>query len=174
MHIVVYESYNGKIPKNHHIHHMDGNRSNNSIENLKLMSTREHLSLHSSKPENVERARKHAEKIRPLTKAWHASKEGLEWHRNHGIQGWENRDTFEMVCHHCGIRYITKVYHQIFCSNKCKSSARRACGIDNIEVDCEYCGKKFIKSKYSKSFACSIKCGAKVSWIKGKRNKKNR
>ena len=37
LHRTVWEFHNGTIPKGYHVHHKDGNRSNNAIENLTLM-----------------------------------------------------------------------------------------------------------------------------------------
>ena len=47
----IWERVNGPIPKDEHgisydIHHIDGNRSNNSIENLKCVSVQEHFDIH--------------------------------------------------------------------------------------------------------------------------------
>jgi hypothetical protein len=99
MHVVVWEFYNGKIPNGFHIHHRDGNKSNNEIFNLELISAREHISAHMSK-ERRDKAREWAEKIRPLTKKWHASKDGHEWHKKHGIEGWKTRKPVEKICDH--------------------------------------------------------------------------
>ena len=50
----LYESHFGPIPKcdaegrPFHIHHIDGNHSNNVIENLRLVTAREHYDLHRS------------------------------------------------------------------------------------------------------------------------------
>ena len=47
----IWESVYGAIPKDEEgfsfeIHHIDGNHSNNNIENLKLVSIKEHLKIH--------------------------------------------------------------------------------------------------------------------------------
>jgi hypothetical protein len=43
----IWENFNNtKIPDNHEIHHIDGNRSNNCITNLLLVSIEEHLEIH--------------------------------------------------------------------------------------------------------------------------------
>jgi hypothetical protein len=171
MHIVVWEFYNGKVPKGHQIHHVDENKSNNSIENLRLMTAKEHLSMHMTE-EKKDRARIHAEKIRPLTKKWHASEDGRKWHKEHGIITWDAREPFEGVCDCCGEKFVTKTFHQMFCSNKCKSAHRRKSGIDNIEVACEYCKKVFSKNKYAKRTSCSRSCGCKLAGKK--KNKINK
>ena len=47
MHVYVWEYYNGPVQDNYHVHHIDGDKSNNNIENLELLRGREHLSLHA-------------------------------------------------------------------------------------------------------------------------------
>ena len=47
----IYESHHGPIPKDqtgrkYEIHHIDGNRQNNHIENLKCVSIQEHYDIH--------------------------------------------------------------------------------------------------------------------------------
>jgi len=49
----IYEKHYGPIPKepdgrSYEIHHIDGNRTNNSIENLKLVTIQEHYDIHFS------------------------------------------------------------------------------------------------------------------------------
>jgi len=42
LHRDIWESVNGKIPKGYDIHHKDGDRTNNHIDNLELYSKSEH------------------------------------------------------------------------------------------------------------------------------------
>lgn len=42
----IYESYYGPIPKGFHIHHVDGDHSNNQIDNLCLLSAQDHYNTH--------------------------------------------------------------------------------------------------------------------------------
>lgn len=48
MHVLVYESFVGDIPKDkkYQIHHIDGNKMNNNVDNLKLVTVKEHHYLH--------------------------------------------------------------------------------------------------------------------------------
>lgn len=47
-HIWLWEHHNGKVPKGFHVHHINGNRVDNRIENLALMSADDHIALHHS------------------------------------------------------------------------------------------------------------------------------
>jgi hypothetical protein len=49
----IYEAHHGPIPKDqdgrtYDIHHLDGNHSNNAIENLKAVTIQEHYEIHFS------------------------------------------------------------------------------------------------------------------------------
>lgn len=180
MHVVVWEHHNGKIPKGFHVHHIDGDKSNNVIENLKLLSMSEHLSFHAKNlsPERLAKSRKHMEEIRPLTKKWHASDKGYEWHSKHGIKTFTRKDPIEVKCLCCGKKFfadLLDLHHAKFCSNACKSRQRRTIKIDDIEVTCDFCGKIFKRNKYARkkrgSF-CSISCGRRSYWSKNKKSEK--
>ena len=47
LHNLIWEAYNGKLPENMVIHHIDGNKTNNRIDNLELLSSTEHATLHN-------------------------------------------------------------------------------------------------------------------------------
>ena len=158
-HVWVWKYYNGEIPKGYHIHHIDHNKSNNKIENLKMICASSHLSLHMLEEDSKKRSRENAEKIRPLTKIWHASKEGIEWHKKHGREVWENRKPFNIICKECNKSSLTKTFHQEFCSNACKSKWRRKSKIDHTDKTCPICLKKYISCKYSRAKTCGKICG---------------
>lgn len=46
LHRVIWEEHYGEIPKGYVVHHKDGNKLNNDIENLELMSLKEHGNMH--------------------------------------------------------------------------------------------------------------------------------
>lgn len=45
-HVIVWEKFFGKIPDGYQIHHIDGNKANNDIENLQLVTALEHRRIH--------------------------------------------------------------------------------------------------------------------------------
>ena len=46
VHQVVWEEWNGPIPPGYCVHHIDGNRLLNILENLQLMLIKDHFRLH--------------------------------------------------------------------------------------------------------------------------------
>jgi len=55
LHREVYSGTYGNIPHGWHVHHIDNNRDNNRIDNLKAMPGREHNSRHT-RTDGVDRA----------------------------------------------------------------------------------------------------------------------
>ncbi len=160
-HAWVWKSTWGNIPKDYHVHHINENRSDNNIENLELIHKRRHLSHHMSTNERKEFSRKQAEKIRPLTKVWHSSEKGKEWHRLHAQNcKFGKWDPIEYSCELCNKLYkSSKRSNNRFCSNACKSKWRRKNNIDDIEKTCPVCNKNYMSSKYSRSKTCGRSCG---------------
>lgn len=170
MHRYVWKHYYGDIPKGFHIHHLDGDKSNNDISNLAMVSPKAHANIHKEtrSQETWDKLRENCDRIRPLTKAWHASEEGHNWHKEH----YENtKDKLhaerEFVCENCG-KPFTAVGNGLnrFCCNACKSAWRRKSGVDDIELTCPVCGKVFKTNKYSGNKTCSRECGRKARWSK--------
>lgn len=126
LHRVVWEDVNGPIPIGSHVHHKDGDTSNNDISNLDVKPARQHLSEHMTN-ERRELARIHIETIRPLAKEWHRSEEGRAWHRQHGVKTYQQRVPVTRECSHCHTPFQTRQYsrHARFCSSNCKMKARR-------------------------------------------------
>lgn len=166
MHVYVWEYFNGKVPKGYHIHHTDGNKSNNTIENLQILSAPDHEALHAEFETDDQKYWRRIvfnREVRNKAKEWHGSDEGREWHKNHYKK---MKDKLYQVrkyqCLSCGKEFEAANVNTKFCSNNCKSMYRRQSGIDNVETSCIVCGQKFVKNKYSKTQTCSRECGAKL------------
>lgn len=129
LHRTVWESQYGEIPHGYHIHHKDGDRTNNDIENLECIKASEHESQHNSDIKRRPMKMKAIKAAQDAARAWHGTDEGKEWHSKQGKTTWENRKINTYECSHCGKEYQTKyVYSKIsnhFCSNNCKSAFRR-------------------------------------------------
>jgi hypothetical protein len=161
LHRDVYKYHNGEIPEGYHVHHIDGDAGNNDMSNLRLISSEEHHRYHCDNltEEQRQARRDHAARIRPLTKAWHASEEGRAWHVKNGKEMAANLKPRQYHCLQCGDEFYLKPFGENkFCSNKCKSAWRRASGVDNVVRICAHCGKEYTCDKYSKQKLCSKEC----------------
>lgn len=161
MHRDVWEFYNGQIPKGHHIHHIDGDVTNNDISNLQLMEASEHLRMEGIKrhKENPEWSKQFHAKGIEMAKDWHKSAEGREWHKQNGIKAFQKRQPISMVCQVCNKPYETKKYaNSKFCSNNCKSAFRKASGVDNVKRNCVVCNTEFTCNKYHPQTKCKRGC----------------
>jgi hypothetical protein len=65
LHRLIWEDMFGPIPEGHVIHHIDGNPINNTLFNLKLMSSSDHSSLHQKgKKQSEETLKKRSEALK--------------------------------------------------------------------------------------------------------------
>lgn len=161
LHVYVWEHYNGKVPKGHHVHHKDFDKNNNEIENLVLMSASEHQKLHGDSwdEERKEYARENLiDNARPKASEWHRSEEGRKWHSEHGKTVYANLPTRKFICSFCGKEFETKHNYkdagEKFCSDKCVAANRRKKRVDYVEKICERCGNPYISNKYVKTRWC--------------------
>ncbi len=127
---------------------------------MELITPKAHVKIHFTE-EKANNARLRMQSIvRPLADVWHGSEAGIEWHKKHGKETWLIRESVQKVCEFCGSDFKTKLHHQTWCSNKCKSAERRKSGIDDVNIICEKCGTQFKGNKYAKLRFCSRKCGS--------------
>lgn len=136
MHRYVWEFYNCKIPKGYHVHHIDGDKSNNDISNLQLLKGTEHWSLHGKLLTEEEREWRKNNIIKnavPKAVEWHKSEEGIAWHKKQVQNRKDNRTIRKCVCEECGKEFtIFSNRNSKFCSNACKARAfRRAHRVAN-------------------------------------------
>jgi hypothetical protein len=161
LHVYVWEKAYGEVPHGSHIHHKDGNKLNNEIENLELLSMKRHAIVHGKNLTDEDRKRRRDNVIRnatPAAKEWHRSADGAEWHSKHGKENMEKRTLRAYKCTCCGAEFTTRhIYGEgqnSFCSNKCKSSFRRSQKKDYVLKVCESCGTEFYDNKYQKIKYC--------------------
>jgi hypothetical protein len=175
MHRYVWKYYNGDIPDGYHVHHVDGDKSNNDIKNLQLIKKEEHLSMHAKTyhEENKEFVKKNLrENAQPKAREWHKSEAGHEYHKEQYKKGLKNFFENKVVktCEQCGKDFETiNTKKPRFCSANCRSKNRRESGVDNEERTCANCGKIFIVNKYKKTKTCSRSCTKKKYWDDKKR-----
>lgn len=152
-HRLVYNDVFGEVMDTwtNNVHHVDEDKLNNNPDNLKMVTRSQHASIHRNgktisekalislrntmqklrlNEEYAKRIKLHCAAIRPLTIEWHGSKEGLEWHRKHGIECWnkQKENRIFKICQWCGFVYGTYKSREKwskFCSIKCKTADLR-------------------------------------------------
>lgn len=169
LHRYVYESELGHIENGCHIHHRDGNKQNNDISNLVMLTASEHERLHGTMlTEEQRQARRDnlAINARPKASEWHCSEKGREWHREHYERMKDRlhvRRSF--TCDNCGVEFVAgDTGSNRFCSRKCQAAFRRKSGVDDEQRRCRVCGMPFTANKYSKTKCCSKSCAGKMRW----------
>lgn len=124
LHRVVWEYHNGDIPNGYHVHHIDGDRTNNAIENLSLLQGSTHLKNHGASEERRENGRRAIRLAIEVAPEWHRSAAGKKWHSEHSKKIWENRQEMEYTCTMCGRTYTTRHIYKKgnhFCGNNCRA-----------------------------------------------------
>lgn len=163
LHRYVWEKEVGTIPKGCQIHHVNGNKADNRIDNLAIMTATGHQRMHGEELARKEQARENIQKAIKAAPKWHGSDVGKKWHSEHakGLK----QPRYEKKCEVCGKSFMG-INRQRFCSNACKAKYRRDSGADNIERICEQCGRTFMSSRHVDQKYCSRECvyNAHVGW----------
>lgn len=162
LHQYVWQEANGTQPKGWDVHHKDGNKDNNSLDNLELITRSAHQAIHGKEyfENNKEGMLARLEKIRPKAAAWHSSEEGLEWHRQHreNLKDKILAKDKERECAWCGKTVMSHLRSKnVYCDRKCeyKYTVGKS-KTEGEEYECKVCGEKFrwIKEKAT----CSDEC----------------
>lgn len=161
LHRQMWFDKHGEIPVGYHVHHVDGNAFNNTIENFELIESKWHLTYHAKEKvaRDPELYRRNLDKAREFAKAWHGSPEGIAWHTQNAINtGFGKFDYGKGNCLSCNKEFTKKSYQSKYCSNACKSAFRRKNNPDKAPFNCLACGKEYITLKYLPARYCSSQC----------------
>ena len=96
----VWENHKGRIPDEMDIHHIDGNKDNNEINNLKMLSRSDHRKEHWTDSNLRQQCEKQLNSVRPLE--WLKSEEGKKSVSEKGKEIWKARKTHIIICENCG------------------------------------------------------------------------
>jgi hypothetical protein len=169
LHQEIWKDLHGPIPAGYDVHHADHDPLNNDPTNLVCIPEGVHGSHHASSPERIAQSRLNIVAAIAAAPAWHASPEGIEWHRQHGAATWVDREVRDETCEYCGAVYQTRKADRVrFCSNNCKTQSRRVSGVDNVDRVCACCGEVWSVNKYSKSECCSRQCAQTLRSVRAR------
>ncbi len=112
----VWENHNGPIPDNMDVHHIDGNKANNELENLMILSRSDHRKEHWQDENLRVVALKQLDSVRPIE--WLQSNEGRKTVSEKGKQIWKERKEKIIICEECGVEKAFKRWAR-FCCKAC-------------------------------------------------------
>lgn len=162
LHRYVWEKECGAIPDGYEIHHIDRDKGNNLIDNLCMLTHSGHKRMHSildPLEATKEKRKENIKKAQAAAVDWHKSEAGRTWHSQKSIEMYKTMQEVPFTCINCGKEFLAlPVGRHIYCSNACRSAARRKRGDDNETRICPICGKEFTANKYSETRFCSRKC----------------
>lgn len=177
MHRFVWLCERGEIPKGFQIYHIDGNKENNDISNLMLVSVSEHRHLHKPpyfSDEQREFFRKNINRNRGKLNAYHSSEQGRKQKSETAKKLWKEGRMIKpnsYICEVCGKEYSrrSKPAAHRFCSVRCRTLFENP----EKELVCPICGKTFIKQAGKIRVTCSKNCSIKLNHRNQKRSKGN-
>lgn len=105
LHRAIWEAHRGAIPKKFHVHHIDGDPGNNTLENLALLSAKEHTAAHPARGFRV----------------WTPERRGESKRRV-----WAAREPKPSKCEVCGVEYESVGMRRKYCGRKCAKQAENA------------------------------------------------
>ena len=143
LHRLIYEEAHGKVPRGHEVHHKNGNKTDNRLENLEMLSSVEHgrNTFASMTDEWKEQSKRNLrECAQPKASEWHGSKEGLKWHKKHYHESLaKSHEIVDLKCEYCGASFRAEKKTR-FCSASCHMKyTRERC---RVKAECEGCGKE--------------------------------
>ena len=164
LHRVVWEYFNGKIPSGYVIHHKDHNRANNNIENLQMMTRKEHSLTHYPDSLPVAAPKKRTFICQFCGKEYEAFDNGKNKFCSTKCTNEFRKRHLKKTCKYCGKEFWTSRKSVNYCS--------KSCGLKGIatvyDKVCPICEKKFQTTRKAQKY-CSKDCAKKSKLMSIKR-----
>jgi hypothetical protein len=145
LHREVWEKGYGPIPEGFHVHHKNGDKGDNRLESLELLSHGEHSARHAA-------AKLAPHRGRALRNAVAAR-----------LRNSADRKLRQLACIQCGGQYTSGARHPTrFCSSRCVEAARSGAFAGQIRK-CEHCGEEYLAKKRVQRY-CSRLCNARACY----------
>jgi hypothetical protein len=194
LHRVLWEEAYGEISVGNHIHHLDGNPANNSLENLASLSASEHMRHHqlqrfSECPELRERTTQNMRSNQHKVQEWRESEVGRVKLREICFNNAKARNNNKpTVCLECGASFLAYSKQAKYCGDVCRKLAfkkltttrkdRPECRLitelteKSCSCQCQQCQQPF-KAFSTRTKLCSKECAHKWALsLRRIRNKK--
>jgi hypothetical protein len=161
LHQAIWKHHNGPIPPGMQIHHKDEDFLNNDPSNLECLTRGEHRSKHLGCSPAL---RKALDRLRPLTKEWHASEEGLAWHSEHAKEIYKSRIPLVKNCLQCQSEFknMARRDTDLFCSRACYQKWHYRQKTYWSEKVCLECQQVFLAPPSADVKCCSYKCAGRM------------
>lgn len=163
LHEEIWQDTHGQpIPDGHHVHHADHDPLNNDPGNLVVLTESEHHKHHARDEDRQDR--EFPEAARLAAAEWHrTAPKAAALHLALGQKAWDLTPVRKTACENCGEQFEYRAFQKEvrYCTNRCKSAARRASGIDDVDRICERCGNPFRVNRYARTRYCSRSCAAR-------------
>lgn len=159
IHQRVWEYHHGIPPSGYEIHHVDGNKANNNITNLQLLTRSEHQSIHM--PQGTTRRPKLQFTCACCGKKYVATTCGKNKFCSQQCRNKyrQEHELTKRVCPHCGKEFETyKANCARFCSHSCAMDAKRKHPIE--KRICPICGQEFTTNTRLNQRFCSRSCAS--------------
>lgn len=167
LHRKIWEDTFGEIPLEYHIHHKNGDTTDNRLENLECIHKSKHHSIHFSAIRQVQAMQSLDSRLK--RKEWALSENGKKSTSSASKKGWAIRKYIERTCIVCQQLFKTKNYNGTkYCSQACRSRCQILRG--SITRNCCICGIKFSpRDGRNVTKTCSQSCkGRLISKVRSK------
>lgn len=126
LHVEIYRNEVGPIPEGYEVHHRDFSTTNNTPDNLELLTKEAHNQIHRQRLRENAIARNQIAIAQEAAKEWHRSDAGREWHSAKAKTEWATREATHFTCEECGASFTSRKQHNVrFCHQNCKARSRR-------------------------------------------------